>query len=467
MLMGIKFQAKPTRLQAQTLSKWMGGAKFVWNAKCDDDKYHRTFARKFLPIGTWAKLDQQYSQYKDPELSPFLSDVPSQILRNSTSNWYASYQQFFKRSEVGRPKKKKKGQGMTIHLTKELFRIENTESGLKLFIGSLRNNIGYLNINWHTKKWLKHDLPKSIRIKKLPSGKFTMSFCYEDHLVVKAEKVERSDWKKHIVKNLEQEDLEKMVCGIDRGVNIAVATDDKFADFSDRSKRGLNYWQKKLKQQQKMLARQKDLKSRRRNKEKLKIAKIHKKISDIRNDQCHKISRELVNQEDTKIYILEDLKTKNMSKSSKGNSEKHGKKVKQKSGLNREILNKGWHKTEVYLKYKANRAGKIVFKINPAYTSQECADCGHTHSQNRSGVDFKCRECGSIHHADINAGKVIKKRAIKLLLDPGTGLSDKGVLRPCKDIGQGAEIRLLKGKPLKAQAKNPKREGFDKKRKTA
>jgi len=239
MLMGIKFQAKPTRLQAQTLSKWMGGAKFVWNAKCDDDKYHRTFARKFLPIGTWAKLDQQYSQYKDPELSPFLSDVPSQILRNSTSNWYASYQQFFKRSEVGRPKKKKKGQGMTIHLTKELFRIENTESGLKLFIGSLRNNIGYLNINWHTKKWLKHDLPKSIRIKKLPSGKFTMSFCYEDHLVVKAEKVERSDWKKHIVKNLEQEDLEKMVCGIDRGVNIAVATDDGLLDFSDRSKRGL------------------------------------------------------------------------------------------------------------------------------------------------------------------------------------------------------------------------------------
>ena len=52
-----------------------------------------------------------------------------------------------------------------------------------------------------------------------------------------------------------------------------------------------------------MLARQKDLKSTRRNKEKLKIAKIHKKISDIRNDQCHKISRELVNQEDTKIYI--------------------------------------------------------------------------------------------------------------------------------------------------------------------
>jgi len=51
--MGIKFQAKPTPQQAITLSQWMGGAKFIWNAKCDEDKYLRTFAYKYLPIGVF------------------------------------------------------------------------------------------------------------------------------------------------------------------------------------------------------------------------------------------------------------------------------------------------------------------------------------------------------------------------------------------------------------------------------
>jgi transposase len=52
--------------------------------------------------------------------------------------------------------------------------------------------------------------------------------------------------------------------------------------------------------------------------------------------------------------------------------------VKAKSGLNRAILDKGWHMMETFTKYKAYRAGKAVFKVSAPYTSQECAVCGHT-----------------------------------------------------------------------------------------
>jgi len=70
---------------------------------------------------------------------------------------------------------------------------------------------------------------------------------------------------------------------------------------------------------------------------------------------------------DKKIFILEALPVKNLSKSSKGNSEKHGKNVRQKSGPNREILNMAWHRIETQIKYKARRESvQIAATLTPA-----------------------------------------------------------------------------------------------------
>ena len=120
-----------------------------------------------------------------------------------------------------------------------------------------------------------------------------------------------------------------------------------------------------------------------------------------------------------------------MSKSAKGTFHKPGKNVKAKSGLNRAILDKGWHKLETYLAYKAQRRGKALFQVSAQYTSQACADCGHTHPSNRqSQRHFECQHCGHTDNADRNAARVIKQKAIKLILDAGTALSKRGVLTP-------------------------------------
>ena len=60
MLMGIKFIAKPNVEQATILSSWMGSAKTIWNAKCSENKYEQTFARKYLPIKTYPKANQDF-----------------------------------------------------------------------------------------------------------------------------------------------------------------------------------------------------------------------------------------------------------------------------------------------------------------------------------------------------------------------------------------------------------------------
>ena len=91
MLIGIRLKAYPTSSQKLVLSQWMGCARFIWNAKCEEDKYLSCFARRYLPIGTYAPFDQTFSQYKSKEMSPWLFDCPSQILRNSSANWYKTY----------------------------------------------------------------------------------------------------------------------------------------------------------------------------------------------------------------------------------------------------------------------------------------------------------------------------------------------------------------------------------------
>jgi len=224
--------------------------------------------------------------------------------------------------------------------------------------------------------------------------------------------------------------LDEITIGIDRGVTKPVQAGEEVFDFSTGQKKNKTGKEKYLKRLQRRLAKQKKG-SNRRFGTKRKICAAHTKIANIRRDFCHKTSRALVNKKDIKVYIFEDLKTKTMSASAKGTVAAPGKNIKAKSGLNRSILDKGWHMLEAFTKHKAYRAGKVVFKVPAHHTSQECADCGNT------------------DNADNNAQKVIKKRAINLILGSGTELSKRGVLL---DTGRGTADKSHKAKAICARS---------------
>jgi putative transposase len=196
------------------------------------------------------------------------------------------------------------------------------------------------------------------------------------------------------------------------GIDVGVA---KLATLSDgtiyQPANALQQHEKKLKRLQQQLAKQ-EKGSNNRAKRKLEIAKLHKHIADIRKNKTHQVTAEVTRNYQT--IVIEDLSVKNMTASAKGDTENHGKNVKQKSGLNRSILNQGFYEFRRQLEYKAVWHGGHVIAVNPRYTSQTCFSCGHVAKENRlSQAVFKCVECGYTANADLNAAQNIKQRGVE------------------------------------------------------
>jgi len=143
--------------------------------------------------------------------------------------------------------------------------------------------------------------------------------------------------------------------------------------------------------------------SNRRAHTRVQIARLYARQSDLRKDWSEKTSTSLAREFDW-IYV-ENLQIKIMTRSAKGSTQKPGKNVRQKSGLNREILAAGWGRLVRRLEDKA--PGRVQ-RINPAYTSQRCSACGHIAAESRkSQALFSCVACAYTENADVNAARNI------------------------------------------------------------
>jgi putative transposase len=143
--------------------------------------------------------------------------------------------------------------------------------------------------------------------------------------------------------------------------------------------------------------------SKRRARVKLQAARINAYETDMRRDWCEKASTSLARRFD--VIRVEDLQIRNMTRSAKGSTEEPGKNVRQKSGLNREILASGWGRLVRRLEDKA--PGRVE-RIRPAYTSQQCSACGHVAAESReSQALFVCVACEYACNADVNAARNI------------------------------------------------------------
>jgi len=161
------------------------------------------------------------------------------------------------------------------------------------------------------------------------------------------------------------------------------------------------------------------------------IAKLRAREKDRRKDWAEKTSTDLARQFD--VIGVEDLKVRGMTKSARGTLVEPGTNVRQKAGLNREILRNGWGLLRSRLEDKAglydkknNPAGRVV-PVPAAYTSQRCSACGHVASESReSQAVFRCVACAFVCNADVNAARNIMNAAVQIRTADGHAVAARG-----------------------------------------
>jgi transposase len=189
------------------------------------------------------------------------------------------------------------------------------------------------------------------------------------------------------------------VVGIDRGVAVSAAlSTGELLHVSGLTVRE----RKRLRRLERKLARARRGSERRKG-VRLAIARLKARETDRRKDWAEKASTDIARRFDT--IRVEDLLIKNMTRSAKGSAGNPGRNVRQKSGLNREILRSGWG---LLVRRLEEKAASRVEKIKPAFTSQRCSACGHVDAKSReSQARFVCTACGFACNADVNAARNI------------------------------------------------------------
>jgi len=205
------------------------------------------------------------------------------------------------------------------------------------------------------------------------------------------------------------------VLGLDRGVTRPVALSEPIMVSKDLPPTAFLGFEietraemARLKRLQQSLAR-KARGSKNRLKARLRLASHKARLARRRKDMLRKIAAAVMRAAD--IVVLEDLRVKNMTASAGGTVDDPGTNVAQKAGLNRAILDKGWGMLLVFMREIAARDGKRIVLVNPRNTSRECGACGTIDAASRDRESFRCRACGHADHADVNAAKVLVRRA--------------------------------------------------------
>ena len=174
---------------------------------------------------------------------------------------------------------------------------------------------------------------------------------------------------------------------------------------------------RRLKRLQRKVSRAKRGSQSRRRKVR-SLSKEWQRVREAERGAAHELSSEIVKRHD--FIAVEDLNIKNMTASAKGTEDEPGKNVKQKSGLNRSILEQNWGRFTGMIAYKAEWAGKRFVKVDPKYTSQACYVCGTIDGRSRpSQSEFLCTGCGYAANADVNAAQNILRRGLEEAFGPG------------------------------------------------
>lgn len=364
MLKAYKYHIYPNRQQIEQIQKTFGCCRFVYNQTLAHRKEKYEESKESM---NKVACNNYVNQVLKKEYI-WLKEVDKFALTNSVYNMDSAYQKFFK-EHAGYPKFKSKKDSKKSYIT-------NFTNG--------NINVANTKIKLPKLKWVKakihHEFTgqiKSATILQVPSGKYFVSILVEtEHIPM---------------------DRASGQVGTDLGIKDLLITSD--GEKKDNIRTAKKYEDKLAKEQRKLSHKKKG--SSNWNKQRIKVARLHEKISNTRKDYLHKISHDLI--KENQLIVTEDLAVSNMVKN---------------HHLAKAISDCGWYELTRQIGYKSDWNERVYIKIGRfTKSSQPCNVCGSINpgTKDLSVREWICPKCGTVHDRDVNAAINILNEGLRIL----------------------------------------------------
>lgn len=321
---------------------------------------------------TYTMCAKEMAEMKKTKEYLFLQEVDSVSLQQSLRHLDTAFQNFFKQPKKGFPrfksKKRKKNSYTTVCIN----------GNIAIYNGNLKlPKAGQVKVKQH------RDIPsgyklKSVTVSQTPSGKYYASILFE-------------------YENQVQEQKLHSFLGLDFSMH------ELYKDSNGNEPAYPRYYrqaEKKLKREQRRMSlMQKG--SKNRDKQRIKVAKLHEKVVNQRKDFLHKQSRQITNAYD--CVCIEDLDIKAMAQS---------------LNFGKSVADNGWGMFTTFLKYKLEEQGKQLVKVGKWFaSSQTCSECGYMNKETKNLAIrvWDCPQCGTHHDRDVNAAINIRNEGMRIL----------------------------------------------------
>ena len=361
-----KYRIYPNEQQMILFSKTFGCCRKVYNLMLEEKR--ETYLANGKPIKvTPARYKKRYE---------YLCEVDSLALANEQLHLETAFKNYFKDKKVGLPKYKSKKKD------KDSYTTNYVNGNIYIYDNSIKlPKLGKVKAKIHRM------VPNEYKLKSVTMTREKDGCCYAS-----------------VLYEYEVEDIEKVE--VINHIGLDYKNDGLYIDSNGNSASMPRYYkisQKKLRKLQKRLSK-KNKESNNYQKQKRKIAKLSRHVSNQRKDFHHKSANELCNKNE--LISVESLNLKEISKKEKK--------------MGKVIHDNGYGAFIKILEYKQERRRQYLIKVDQYYaSSQICSTCGHKNPITKDlGVkEITCPKCGTIYDRDINAAINIDKEGLRIYLN--------------------------------------------------
>jgi putative transposase len=360
---GVKFRIYPNKEQQNLINQTFGCCRFIYNKGLD----MRDKAYKNGEKANYTKTSAMLTKLKRTDDFAFLKDVDAIALQQSLRDLDRAYQNFFK-------KRAKFPQFKSKHNNRQSYRTLNQGNNIRIVGNYLKlPKLGYVKI----KQSMEVGHINNVTVEKTPTGKY------------------------FAILNVDFEPEFRQNNGNSIGIDVGLK--EFYTDSNGNKVNNPKYLEKlerRLKREQRKLSR-KQKGSNNRNKQRIKVAKVHEKITNQRNDFLQKESTRLVRENQT--ICIEDLNIKGMLHNHR---------------LTKSISSVSWSKFFTMLEYKATWYGNTIIRVPTFYpSSQICSECGYKNPlvKNLSIRKWECPQCHAKHDRDTNSSINILNKGLSIV----------------------------------------------------